>query len=388
MSANEFIEKTQLEKGKSKVQQSIDCSCIYCRFHKSFFENIEMNSKLLEHLKGRPIAPILVTSRQTNNESALKLMCIIDYKLEVQDLYKELKKVPKLMEKLLQLHSFGSFKYFKYNLPKTHVSDQILLCKYCDLMGPYTTIIEHMVIRHNMHPSAQWCMWCEKADFKNHDSKWCYNEYRGKLRTTSYFSVVTSIQKLLETLADELNVKVLRNKEYKHVLYAQKPQCLNINDIGGEISNEVLEYRPRKMSKKVFDSRALEKEFRFAMKHFYPFDARERFSFKEEFQQLPNMHGDHHGTANQNSKRNKRTESIFHSNKSTSDTQADNSSEPSTSTGQQPTPPEIKNGPDDSNYLNFLATIVNSIVNPDLKEELKKDLKKKALDYALKDINK
>lgn len=351
-------------------------------------KNANMNSKILEHLKGRPIAPIVNASSETNNDKALKLMCIIDYYLEEKDLYKDLEAVPKLIKQLLQLHSFGSFKYFKYILPKTQVTGKILSCKHCELQGPYSTIIEHMVIRHNMHPSAQWCMWCEKTEFIDHEhssSEWCYNEYYQHLSDKIFFPVITPIHEMLETLADKLKMKINRTKEYKHALYAQKLEYLE-SKIDDDISNEIFVYRPKKASKKVFDLDVLEKLFQNAMEHFHGAEAHERFSFNDVFQRLPlaRTHDDQRDATNGPPKRPRRNASI------NDHTQANKATEPVAEQSEQAEPNEIdiKLGLENVNCLSFIATIFDDMEDQDLKKQLMTNLKNTAIQYRADDISK
>lgn len=50
-----------------------------------------MSSKLLEHLRGRQIAPILEESNEKTDPIALKIMTIIDHKLEEKEVYTKIK---------------------------------------------------------------------------------------------------------------------------------------------------------------------------------------------------------------------------------------------------------------------------------------------------------
>lgn len=48
---------------------------------------------MVEHLQRRKFAPVMreLSIEQQNCERALKLMCIVDHKIEKEDLYQELK---------------------------------------------------------------------------------------------------------------------------------------------------------------------------------------------------------------------------------------------------------------------------------------------------------
>lgn len=109
-----------------------------------------MSSKVLEHLKNRPIAAVRNVLSERDSIDALKLICILDYELEKANLYAEMAAVPKLSEQLLKFYSLSSFKYFSYKLEKFLLGKRLLRCKVCQLVGPYVTVLEHMVISHNL----------------------------------------------------------------------------------------------------------------------------------------------------------------------------------------------------------------------------------------------
>lgn len=92
-----------------------------------------MRPNVLEHLMSRPIASIVENSKERCNEIALKLMCIVDYRLEKLKLYPEMEAISKLTEQLLKFHSFGSFNYFNYKMPYNMFGTKVLKCKNCEL---------------------------------------------------------------------------------------------------------------------------------------------------------------------------------------------------------------------------------------------------------------
>lgn len=61
-----------------------------------------MNSKLLEHLRGRQIAPILEESNEKCDGIALKVMTIIDHKLEERGVYAKIKEASDAVERISQ----------------------------------------------------------------------------------------------------------------------------------------------------------------------------------------------------------------------------------------------------------------------------------------------
>lgn len=88
----------------------------------------KMVSKLLEYLNGRKIAPIVNVSTEKDNEIALKLMSVIDQKLEETKLNDEMAGSPKLLKQLLNFHSFSQFHFYKYQPLKKF--NHILKCKH------------------------------------------------------------------------------------------------------------------------------------------------------------------------------------------------------------------------------------------------------------------
>lgn len=143
-----------------------------------------MNSKLVEHLRGRPIAPVL-NATIGSNTNLLKILCILDYELEKANMYPEIKVMPKLMGQLMNFYPSSEFKYFKYNLSKeAKIGNKVLQCKCCELIGPYVIVLEHMAVNHNIHTSAKLCMFCEKDELQDHATSntldQCYDNYMTK----------------------------------------------------------------------------------------------------------------------------------------------------------------------------------------------------------------
>lgn len=228
-----------------------------------------MNSKLLEHLRARPIAPIVNASTETDNEMALKLMCIIDYQLENNRLYPELRSSPKLMGQLLNLYSFGSFKYFKYKVSKQFAIGGMLKCKHCELIGPYIVVLEHMTINHNIHINTKLCMWCEKTDFQTHISEntihQCYQACVNKFSSKYVPPVVAKFYMLLEKLATKLKVKTIRRENFKNELASKKFEIIP-HDQTDDIDQRIIIFRAKSHACKNLDAVALETLYQTAMK--------------------------------------------------------------------------------------------------------------------------
>lgn len=221
-----------------------------------------MTSKVLEHLQSRPIASIANVSSEIGNNSALKLICIIDYELEISKLYTEIATVPKLTEQLLNFHSLGSFKYISYQLPKYLFGNKLLRCKICQLVGPYVTVLEHMFISHNLHANPKQCMWCERTKIKVHVSQntlnQCYGNYVDiqQLNNIKYPKVIKTFYRLLKNIARVVDVKISQSESFK-------------NTLTNKASNELVVLISKKENQKEINQSALEKLYQKAMLHFY-----------------------------------------------------------------------------------------------------------------------
>ncbi|XP_055297488.1 uncharacterized protein LOC129566023 [Sitodiplosis mosellana] len=223
-----------------------------------------MSLKVLQHLQSRPIASILNVSREKESIRTLKLICILDYELETANLYQEMAAIPQLGERLLKFHSLGSFKYFSYKLEKYLLGKKLLRCKVCQLVGTYVTVLEHMVISHNLHANAKLCMFCEKTKFKTHmlqnTLNQCYGKYveNEQLNDIKYPKVIKTFYNLLRKLAKELDVKIARSESFKN-------STKNTN----VMANEMVVFTWKHENQKEINLSAMETLYQKAMVHFY-----------------------------------------------------------------------------------------------------------------------
>lgn len=249
-----------------------------------------MNGKILAHLQSRPISPIVNASKETDDVRALKMICVIDHHLEINGAYPELRAMPKLMGELLNLHSFGSFKYYKYHLPKLTFDYKILQCKRCELIGPYQTVIEHMVICHNLHLTPSTCMWCEKVDVQQHiyDStlEQCYQAYVPRFSSISHPPIIKKVYKVLEKLATTLNVRTIRRENFKNSHKVKEFDIIPPVDQSDDIDHHIIVFRASKRAHKGPADDALEKLFRNAIQHFYGSAVNELF-FVQDNNDMP-----------------------------------------------------------------------------------------------------
>lgn len=333
-----------------------------------------MNAKILNHLKERPLAPIVNASKEIGDINALKLMCIIDHILEINGFYSAFEAMPKLMNQLLSFHSYGAFKFFKYTLPKFVFDHKSLKCKNCELIGPYKTVVQHMVINHNIHIRSDMCMWCEKVDLQTHKSESsldvCYQMYWLKFSSKKFPSEVTKFYELLEDLAKSLKVIVNRNNFKNLHLSKTHEQLKGIES--NELSIDVCIYTPKKQSKKVFDAKALEGHFIKAMVHFYDADAYQRFTFRD----VDSSAAQSPTNSNRNRKRRSSATNI-----------PANESTESTPSTPNTDPKKVKPDPDSSPFFNTMATVVNDIQDERLKDVVKKEIRKIVIKYAGQDID-
>lgn len=227
---------------------------------------------ILEHLSTRPIASIVGTSMEIDNEIALKMMCIIDHSVHVKRLYPEIESTPKLLEQLLRIRNFGSFHYFEYRLRKSALSNKLLQCMCCEFVAPYIITLEHMVLSHSRHESAKLCQWCKKTDLRNHfdceNLENCYSSYLNRHQINSHYPISTVIDKfysLMRNIAARLNV----NTRHGDLFDARAPKtipCVVIDDDDDDgYSNETYATPPKTKSLKTFNMDALERMFQEAM---------------------------------------------------------------------------------------------------------------------------
>lgn len=233
-----------------------------------------MNGKIIEHLMTRPISSIVINSMEKDNDIALKLMCIIDYYLEKHDLYPRISNVPKLLEQLLRLKSYGSFRYFKYVLKKSLLRDKLLQCDCCEFIAPYIVTLEHMVLNHNRHKSSTICQWCDRTDLNAHENcntlNNCYMQYRIKnhLNVNEYPRVIDEFYNVLTKVAAKLDVLCNRTRFQSRNTYSIETIEL-FDDDDDDISNEIHVTQPSvKASKKPLNINAVEKLFDEAMYFF------------------------------------------------------------------------------------------------------------------------
>lgn len=180
-----------------------------------------MIDKLIEYLKKRPIAPILVGSKEKNDLKALKLMCVVDYYAEKHGHFKEIRKFPKLMHQLLNFRSYSNFQYYDCHV-NSGIGARLLQCKSCELVGPYALIMTHMAVNHNQHVSLTRCAFCSReylsAHIQNDSLDGCYLEYMHKRGVTvisdDQRNIHIEFNKLLKDLSRALNVLITRTESF------------------------------------------------------------------------------------------------------------------------------------------------------------------------------
>lgn len=179
----------------------------------------KMDSSIIKHLNERKIAPIFNNCNEKENPIAVALICVLDHCLEKNKLYENIRKTPKLLHQLLAFKSFGTFRYWKYGMPKILGTHHLLKCKICSLVGPYALILSHMATTHNTHHGAIKCMWCSKKTLKFHadtrtlDS--CYERYISDNEINEDVpTVVSEFYDVIEVLAKKLGVLSKRNSNY------------------------------------------------------------------------------------------------------------------------------------------------------------------------------
>lgn len=210
-------------------------------------ESDEFNhAAIAQHLRKGPFAVIFDRSNEKGDDIALKLMCIVDYNAQRLDLYARMQAAqPKLLAQLMQFQSFGTFKYYDYQLGN-QLGIRVLKCKCCDLTGPYGHILTHMAINHNAHVPSKTCAYCNQTDLKMHladDSlHQCFANY---LRSNQcewdekICDIVTDFYDMLKELADKFKIKVVRSFAGRESVGKNVSECLVPLD---EEFNRVISY--------------------------------------------------------------------------------------------------------------------------------------------------
>lgn len=231
-------------------------------------------SHLVEYLRGRPIARVFEQCHEKDNIIALKFLCILDHELERLDLYAQINQThPKLLTLLLQFNSFAGFRYYDH-MVKRDIGARVLRCKFCDLVGSYAYILNHMSINHNTHIGMILCAYCNRTELEKHfnDSslEQCYrkyiqqNEWHGFEWGINISNIVSIFFKMLKALARMFGVYSPRTKfigrGYGTV------ETLN-QSYGDDLSSKCIVYHrhDRKSVKDLSKSTEFEAKFRLIM---------------------------------------------------------------------------------------------------------------------------
>lgn len=231
-----------------------------------------MSEAIFEHLMSRPIASIAKT--QAESEVGLKLMAIVDYMLEESQLYAEILQHPKLLDQLIRFKQYDQFHYYEYKLKKVPFEQWLLECQCCNFAAPYTTTLEHMVLNHGRHQSAELCQWCGVLPIRAHiESKTldqCYREYsqRHQINVSAHVrQIIGEVYKQLRRLAADLGVRSTRQNSYR-ACNSTSTEIIPLNDIvNDEISTEVVVTKPN-VRNKTMNFNQLDFYFKRAMQFF------------------------------------------------------------------------------------------------------------------------
>lgn len=178
-------------------------------------------------------------------------MTIIDCVLEKSKLYAQILQHPKLLDQLLRFKNYEQFNYFEYKLKKIPFGKYLLGCQCCEFVAPYTTTLEHMVLSHGRHQSAELCQWCGESDIRAHiESKTldqCYCNYSDKHHFNVSAHVIQLIDEVfaqLRLLADDLGVRSTHQNNYRACSFTGK-ETIPLNGIvNDDISNQVFVSKP------------------------------------------------------------------------------------------------------------------------------------------------
>lgn len=239
----------------------------------------KMREIILNHLMNRPIASIVVNSLEKNFDIALKVMCVLDYYVEKENLYADIKAIPKLLEQIMRFRYFGSFKYYEYKLKKSLLMLRVLQCESCEFIGPYKTTLEHMVMTHDRHKSGLICQYCNKTQLRNHERchtlENCFMTYKIRKQINSNYEwppVICEFYELVRKIAVKLGVNIQRTEGYKGSDNRKDNAVIEIDsddDDTNEIKSDEYVHRSTSFStKKSINLRVLDGMFQEAMHYF------------------------------------------------------------------------------------------------------------------------
>lgn len=232
-----------------------------------------MAFKILEHLKTRKIAPIVEMCDEKNNLIALKLMSVIDHKLEKFAMYEEIISAsPKLLKQLLGIKKFSKLHLWKYRVPNKFDKKCVLLCK-VNLIGPYYLIHMHMASTHDAHYGAKVCMYCNKYEIKRHidenSLQTCYEQYLAKedITDTKFPSIIVKFYDMLEELCNRLGISSVRNESYTAAGHKRKRTFFEA-DPTGDIHETYFEF-DKARHRSTFNEKVLNNLFKKVIIDFY-----------------------------------------------------------------------------------------------------------------------
>lgn len=232
-----------------------------------------MINALKLHLSKRQISPILENlneKNEQNSETALKFLCVLDYNIEKNLLYNEMKIHPKFLKQLLSFTSYENFKFYQYKSGKDIteiIGNRILKCQFCDLIGPYTFILTHTAISHNVHIGLKKCAYCNREEIQNasHSIEMCYKNYLDKRNIDDKNVPVKFFDgffEMLNQLAKVLDVCIKRIDNFNGIGKPKKEYICGFSDMCKVYTV------PRSTSKKI-NTRHLEKLFKQMVENMY-----------------------------------------------------------------------------------------------------------------------
>ncbi|XP_055297568.1 uncharacterized protein LOC129566057 [Sitodiplosis mosellana] len=224
-----------------------------------------MNIKRLkEYLSSRPISVVLdkLSDDEKNDEIALKFMSIVDYELERKNLYTRIRStnLPKMLQELLGFKSYKSFAYYEY-INNSKLDGKNVQCPYCQLFGPYASMLTHLAINHNISIGYKICFYCHHWELKDHfDSESslqiCYENYLQQHEISdivrdsfAVHQIIKDFYSVIKQLSVSLGVVTQRQIHRYAGKGLGKPEEINVEH-GDDLSSTTTAYKqkaPRKI---------------------------------------------------------------------------------------------------------------------------------------------
>lgn len=240
----------------------------------------------VSHLEKRPIWPVYQNSANRLNKNALKLLTVVDWYIDGNDLYDRITAHPKLLVQLLKFKRPDQFVYYNYDTSYYDaLRGKLFKCTWCELIAPLNCTLTHMVITHDVHLGFKKCPYCLRYELDQHlqDDSFdnCYKRYEEKEllefnNDDGSNEVIIDFYEAMKHLSKVLDILVLRNKDFGGIGHAKRGHLVGKPDL----SPKYYVFR-QTGSQKTIGNFVLNRNVDRALTHFYGNNCRKIFGDAE-----------------------------------------------------------------------------------------------------------